>query len=290
MTRDGGSSRGRRDRRGRPARARAACSASPSPRLRATDRLLFLYATTAEDNRVVRADARRRRRPRRADVDPDRHPEGRHPRRRPAGVRARRLPLRLHRRDRRPRARPGPRLAGRQDPADHHRRRARRRATPTPTRRSGRWGHRNVQGLAFDDDGQLWASEFGDQTFDELNLIEPRRQLRLAGGRGPRRRRRTTSTRWSSGRPRTPRRPAWPSPTGTLWMAALRGERLWRVAARRGDAAGKPAGFFAGEYGRIRTVVTTPDGDLWVDHLQPRRPRHARRRGRPDPARHTRAV
>ena len=32
-------------------------------------------------------------------------------------------------------------------------------------------GHRNVQGLAFDDDGQLWASEFGQNTFDELNLI-----------------------------------------------------------------------------------------------------------------------
>ncbi len=34
------------------------------------------------------------------------------------------------------------------------------------------WGHRNVQGLAFDDDGRLWASEFGSSSFDELNLIE----------------------------------------------------------------------------------------------------------------------
>ena len=29
-----------------------------------------------------------------------------------------------------------------------------------------------MQGLAFDDDGRLWASEFGDHTLDELNLIE----------------------------------------------------------------------------------------------------------------------
>ena len=33
-------------------------------------------------------------------------------------------------------------------------------------------GHRNVEGLAFDDAGRLWASEFGLHTWDELNLIE----------------------------------------------------------------------------------------------------------------------
>ena len=33
-------------------------------------------------------------------------------------------------------------------------------------------GHRNVQGLAFDGKGQLWASEFGEKKADELNRIQ----------------------------------------------------------------------------------------------------------------------
>ena len=42
----------------------------------------------------------------------------------------------------------------RQDPADHHRRRA-GAGQPVRLTRCGRWGHRNVQGLAFDDDAAL---------------------------------------------------------------------------------------------------------------------------------------
>ena len=34
------------------------------------------------------------------------------------------------------------------------------------------FGHRNVQGLTFDEEDRLWASEFGSQEWDELNLVE----------------------------------------------------------------------------------------------------------------------
>jgi hypothetical protein len=32
----------------------------------------------------------------------------------------------------------------------------------------------------------------------------------------------------------------------------------------RDGRASQPTPFFVGEYGRIRSVATTPDGDLWI--------------------------
>src|SRR5690606_4820314 len=43
---------------------------------------------------------------------------------------------------------------------------------PTPGSLVYTLGHRNPQGLAWDSTGQLWASEFGQNTWDELNVIE----------------------------------------------------------------------------------------------------------------------
>lgn len=123
-------------------------------------------------------------------------------------------------------------------------------------------GHRNVQGLAFDDEGRLWASEFGDSTYDEINLIEPGANYGWPVVEGP-----------GGGDDYVDPLVTWPtsaaSPSGMayadghLWVGALRGERLWRVAVR-GDRLGEPTAFLEGEYGRVRTVATTPDGDLWV--------------------------
>lgn len=123
-------------------------------------------------------------------------------------------------------------------------------------------GHRNVQGLAFDDEGRLWASEFGDSTYDEINLIEPGANYGWPVVEGP-----------GGGDDFVDPLVTWPtsaaSPSGMayadghLWVGALRGERLWRVPVR-GDRLGEPTAFLEGEYGRVRTVATTPGGDLWV--------------------------
>ena len=124
------------------------------------------------------------------------------------------------------------------------------------------WGHRNVQGLAFEDGGNLWASEFGQDTFDELNLIEKGRNYGWpeVEGKGGEPGLQDPQVTWSTDE-------ASPSGlafvTGRLWLGALRGERLWRVDAN-GRKARAEKGFFVGEYGRMRTVVPAPDGNLWV--------------------------
>jgi glucose/arabinose dehydrogenase len=124
------------------------------------------------------------------------------------------------------------------------------------------YGHRNIQGLAFDDRGRLWASEFGDQTFDELNLIES------GGNYG------WPEVEGTGGAPTyVDPQQTWAtddnSPSGLayadghLWMAALKGERLWRVTVR-GERAVDPEPFFVGTYGRMRTIALAPDGTLWL--------------------------
>ncbi len=124
------------------------------------------------------------------------------------------------------------------------------------------WGHRNVQGLAFDDNGNLWASEFGQDTFDELNLIEKGRNYGwpTVEGVGDEPGLQNPQVTWSTDE-------ASPSGLafvgGRLWLGALRGERVWRVDVN-GRRASKEKGFLVGEYGRMRTVVTAPDGNLWV--------------------------
>lgn len=124
------------------------------------------------------------------------------------------------------------------------------------------WGHRNVQGLAFDDQNRLWASEFGDASWDELNLIEPGSNYGWPEVEGE-----------GGGGDFVDPQAVWPveqaSPSGlayadgSLWMAGLRGGRLWQIPLE-GGRAGTPQDFLTGEYGRLRAVVRAPDGRLWV--------------------------
>lgn len=126
-------------------------------------------------------------------------------------------------------------------------------------------GHRNVQGLAFDGAGNLWASEFGQNAWDELNLIVKDGNYGWPSIEG----KATTGDPEGFRDPQVVWETSEASPSGlafaggALWLASLRGERLWRIEVD-GRRASDPVDFFVGDYGRMRTVVTAPGGNLWV--------------------------
>ncbi|MEW1692300.1 PQQ-dependent sugar dehydrogenase [Streptomyces sp. NPDC091265] len=128
------------------------------------------------------------------------------------------------------------------------------------------YGHRNVQGLAWDSRKQLWASEFGQDTWDELNRVVPggnygwpdaEGKAGEAGFRDP-------VAQWKTSE-------ASPSgiafAKGSIWMAGLRGERLWRIPLSGTDdkePLAAPQSFLKGKYGRLRTVLAAGGNKLWL--------------------------
>jgi glucose/arabinose dehydrogenase len=123
------------------------------------------------------------------------------------------------------------------------------------------YGHRNVQGLAFDPEGRLWASEFGDKTADELNLIRPGRNYGWPATQGRTSIRGFTSpvAQWGTDED-SPSGIAYAG--GSIWMAALKGERLWRIPLDGSRAAAAPRSFLLGKYGRLRSVLALDDHTL----------------------------
>lgn len=124
-------------------------------------------------------------------------------------------------------------------------------------------GHRNVQGLALDHEGRLWASEFGDKYQDELNLIEAGNNYGWPDAEGD-----EGNDGFTAPQVSWPTSQASPSglayAAGSLWMSGLRGERLWQILMTPDGGLGEPKAWFEGEYGRLRAVVAIDETTLLV--------------------------
>ncbi len=122
------------------------------------------------------------------------------------------------------------------------------------------WGHRNPQGIAWAPDGRMFASEFGADKADELNLIEAGQNYGWPVVEGK-------SGRQGLVDPLQTWPPQEASPSGiaivddTIVVANLRGERIRTVPLRDTSTS---ADHHAGEFGRLRDVVVAPDGSIWV--------------------------
>ncbi|MGW0710857.1 PQQ-dependent sugar dehydrogenase [Streptomyces sp. NPDC002643] len=124
-------------------------------------------------------------------------------------------------------------------------------------------GHRNPQGITWDAQGRLWEAEFGNSKYDELNLIESGKNYgwpvceggcSTSGMTSPKR-------QWTVSEA-SPSAVAYAD--GALYLAALRGERLWRVPVS-GTSAGTPVAYYTTQYGRLRTVEKVPGKNaLWL--------------------------
>ena len=143
---------------------------------------------------------------------------------------------------------------------------------PFPNNPLYSYGHRNVEGLAWDEEGRLYASEFGQNAYDEVNLIEPGEnygwpEVEGEGGESLGYVDPITTWRTSEASPSGAeilKNGAIPQWEGDLFVAALRGERLWRLElGPDGDVTGRQQ-LLRGEVGRIRNVVQAPDGSLWI--------------------------
>lgn len=129
------------------------------------------------------------------------------------------------------------------------------------------YGHRNQQGLAWDETGRLWSSEHGRSGirsgFDEINLISPGHNYGWpasegdevgVGTDGPVRHS-GASTTWAPG--------GLAYLDGSLYMPGLRGETLYK-AELDGTNIISWQEYFVGEYGRLRSVAVGPDNLLYL--------------------------
>jgi glucose/arabinose dehydrogenase len=120
-----------------------------------------------------------------------------------------------------------------------------------------------VQGLAWDTQKRLWAAEFGQDTWDELNLIEPGKNYGWpeVEGKGGKDGFVDPVAQW---------RTADASPSGiayaqgSIWMAGLAGERLWRIPLTGTEPSAEPQSFLEEKHGRLRTILPAGGDRLWL--------------------------
>jgi glucose/arabinose dehydrogenase len=132
------------------------------------------------------------------------------------------------------------------------------------------YGHRNPQGLTWDEKGQLWSTEHGRSGFpsglDELNRIAPGKNYGWPTIQGDETKGEmekpvlhSGSDTWApSGAAFYPGR----GEEGSIFFAGLRGQGLYEATLNGNSVNLKK--HFDGQLGRIREVVLGPDGFLYI--------------------------
>jgi glucose/arabinose dehydrogenase len=130
------------------------------------------------------------------------------------------------------------------------------------------YGHRNPQGLAWDNQGQLWAAEHGPSGLqsgqDEINLIKAGQNYGWPIIRGDQTQDGLVAPIIQSGTDET-----W-APAGliyhnsSLFFAGLRGQSLYQAPIQDNNKINQVIAHFNQEFGRLRPVVLGPDGFIYM--------------------------
>jgi len=129
------------------------------------------------------------------------------------------------------------------------------------------YGHRNPQGLSWDDEGNLWSTEHGRSGilsgFDELNLIEVGKNYGWPDSQGDTVLSETVAPTLHSGADDT-----WAPASalywdGSIFFGGLRGEALYE-AKLSGVEIVELKEYFKNEFGRIRTIRLGPDNMFYI--------------------------
>jgi len=152
---------------------------------------------------------------------------------------------------------------------------------PTPGSPVWSMGHRNVQGLAWGPDSKMYAIEFGQDTWDEVNVIEPGKNYGwpvITYGRDYSGAEIGEGTAkegleqplyyWdpsiAPGAVAIYRGKMFPEWNGDFLVAALKFKLLSRMQRDDTGAFVAEERMFDGDYGRMRDVVVAPDGALLI--------------------------
>ncbi len=125
------------------------------------------------------------------------------------------------------------------------------------------YGHRNVQGITWDPSGRMWSAEFGQSTWDELNLITAGGNYgwpEVEGKGGTAKGFIDPKVVWATSAASPSGIAYW---DGALYVAALQGRCLWQVPIDGDGNTGEPVRQAEG-HGRLRTPIAAKDGSLWV--------------------------
>lgn len=129
------------------------------------------------------------------------------------------------------------------------------------------YGHRNPQGLAWDDNGNLWSTEHGRSGvlsgYDELNRIVKGGNYGWPDIQGSETREGMIAPVLHSGASDTWAPASAAYLDGSIFFGGLRGEALYE-AVLDGNGGATLRTHLDGMYGRIRTVRVGPDGFLYL--------------------------